>query len=234
MSIERSGPIRVLVIDGHRCILWALEKLIEDARPAMEVVGSTTDCAEALVLLERSAPDVVLLGADLAAPSAFETISRLRSRSSAKLLVLTAVADRTVHGQAVLAGASGVIETATPVEMIVTAIIKVQQGQLWLDRATTGWILADLLGRSSLHLATPERHRIDSLTQREREIIACLSRHSSLSAVQVAQRLHISEHTLRNHLTTIYGKLGVTSRLGLFAFAQRHGLDGPARASSSP
>lgn len=234
MSIERSGPTRVLVIDGHRCSLWALEKLIEDAKPDMEVVGSTTDCVEALVLLDRTAPDVVLLGVDLAAPSGFETISRLRARSPAKLLVLTAVADRTAHGQAVLAGASGVIETATPVEMIVTAISKIQQGQLWLDRTTTGRILADLLVRSSLHLATPERHRIASLTQREREIITCLSRYTSLPAGQVAQRLHISEHTLRNHLTAIYGKLGVTSRLGLFAFAQRHGLDGPVRSSTSP
>lgn len=147
---------------------------------------------------------------------------------------MTTMADRQVHGQAILAGASGVIETVTMPELIITAIIKVHQGQLWLDRTTTGRLLADFLGRTPLQLPTPDRRRIALLTRREREIIACLSREAPLSAGQVAQRLHISEHTLRNHLTAIYGKLGVASRLGLFAFAQRHGLDAPSRSSGLP
>ncbi len=227
MSTERSGPIRVLVVDGHRCILWALEKLIGDAKPAMEVVGSATSPADALALLNKTAPDVVLLGIDLAMQSGFDAISWFRAQSPAKLLVMTTLQDRSVHGQAVLCGACGVLEMAEPAELIVTAITKVVQGQLWLDRATTGRILADCLSRVPARVPDPESQRITSLTEREREIVAALSRYTAMSAVQVAQKLHISEHTLRNHLTSIYGKLGVTSRLGLFAFAQRHGLDMP-------
>jgi DNA-binding NarL/FixJ family response regulator len=225
MSTERSRPIRVLIVDDHRCILWGLEKLIQSGKPVMEVVGSATNCAEALALMDKAAPDIILLDLDLGTESGLDAISLFRARSPAKILVLTALQDKWVHGQAVLAGAHGVVETVAPVDAILTAIVKVDQGQIWLDRATIGRILGEFSSQDPAQEADPEWQKISSLTDREREIIAVMSNHADVPASGVAEKLHISEHTLRNHLTAIYYKLRVTSRLGLFAYAQNHGLD---------
>ena len=70
----------------------------------------------------------------------------------------------------------------------------------------------------------PEQRRIDQLTPRERQLVVTLASDAAAPGKVVAQRLHISEHTLRNHLTSVYGKLGVSNRVELYAFAQRHGL----------
>lgn len=71
----------------------------------------------------------------------------------------------------------------------------------------------------------PEQRKIDALT--EREIVAVTAAHAGANARAIAEKLHTSEHTLRNYLTSIYGKLGVDSRLALFAYAHKHGLAGP-------
>jgi DNA-binding CsgD family transcriptional regulator len=70
----------------------------------------------------------------------------------------------------------------------------------------------------------PEHDRIGSLTKRERQSVAVIAGDPSASAKALAARLHISEHTLRNHLTSVYSKLGVPNRVALYAYAHRHGL----------
>jgi len=226
MTAARMTPIRVLLVDDHRCILWGLEKLVQSGMPAMEVAGAATSCAEAFGLLDSVRPDIILLDLDLGKESGLETIAQFRARSSARILVLTALADKALHGQAIIAGASGVVETVAPVDTILTAISKVDQGQLWIDRTTVGRIFAELAARGPERPADPEQVRIASLTARERQIVAVLSHQVGVPACTIAGMLHISEHTLRNHLTAIYNKLGVSGRLALFAYAQRHGLDG--------
>lgn len=225
MSSKRSGPIRVLIVDDHRCVLWALERLVQSATPAMQAVGGATDHLEALALVAETQPNVILLGLDPAAQGALQTISLFRARSRAKVLVMTAVQDKAAHARAVLAGACGVIDVAASPEAIVTAIVKVDQGQIWLDRTTLGRMLDEFLSRYPTPDADPDSQKLALLSAREREIVAAMSSNAGVPAGRVAAKLHISEHTLRNHLTAIYGKLGVGNRLGLFAYAQSHGLD---------
>lgn len=220
-----TGPIRVFLIDDHRSILWGLEKLVESARPAMQMVGSASGCAASLERLEAAAPDVILLDLDLGAESGLDAIPRLLERTSAKILVLTGVRDKNVHDRAVLAGARGVVEKEAPAETILTAIARVHEGQLWLDRAATGRIFVEFSRRGTAQAADPEQQKIDSLTEREREIIAATATNAGATAKAIAEKLHISEHTLRNHLTSIYDKLAVANRLELYAYANRHGLD---------
>ncbi|HSN40460.1 MAG TPA: response regulator transcription factor [Burkholderiales bacterium] len=225
MTAQRSGPIRVFLIDDHRSILWGLEKLIQSGKPAMEVVGSTTGYAEALPLLEKAAPDLILLDMDLGEASGLDAIPQLMARSPAKILVLTGLRDKSVHDQAVLAGARGVVEKEAPAETILMAIAKVHEGQLWLDRAATGRIFVEFSRQGAAQATDPERKKLSALTDREREIIAVIVAHAGATAKMIAEKLHISEHTLRNHLTSIYDKLNVANRLELFAYAQKHGLD---------
>ena len=220
--------IRVFLIDDHRSILWGLEKLIESAKPDMHVVGSTTSYREALKKLEEVSPDVILLDLDLGEENGLDAIPKLIAASSAKILVLTGLRDESAHHNAILAGARGVVEKEARAEAILTAIRKVHQGEIWLDRAATGRLLVEVSrkmeGRNSVNSA---QARIATLTAREREVITLSVANAGATAKAIAEKLRISEHTLRNHLTSIYEKLGVANRLELFAFAHEHKLAKP-------
>ena len=234
MTAQNSAPIRVLIIDDHRSILWGLERLIESGKPAMQVVGTATNCTEALKLIDEAAPDLFLLDIDLGDEIGVDEIPNLMARSRAKILVLTGIRDESLHDKAVLAGASGVVEKEASAETILAAIEKVHEGQLWLDRVATGRIFLEFSRDSAAQTVDPERVKILSLTERESEIVAITATHAGANAKAIAEMLYISEHTLRNHLTSIYDKLQVASRLELFAYAHKHGLTKrpPSKASN--
>ena len=190
----------------------------------MEVVGSATNCAEALKLIDETAPDLILLDIDLGGENGVREIPKLIARSRAKILFLTGLRDESIHDEAVLAGASGVVEKEASAETILTAIEKVHEGQIWLNRIATGRIFVEFSRESAAQAASPERAKIASLTDREREIVSVAASHAGANAKAIAEMLHISEHTLRNHLTSIYDKLDVANRLEMFAYAHKHGL----------
>jgi len=221
---DTKEPIRVFMIDDHRSILWGLERLIESGKPAMKVVGSAESVTAALKLLDSAQPDVILLDIDLGTENGIDGIPKLTMRSKARILVLTGVRDKAAHDKAVLAGACGVVEKESPAETILTAIDKVNEGQVWLDRAATGRIFVEFSRDSVGQAVDPDRVKISSLTVREREIVAITAGNAGATAKTIAQILFISEHTLRNHLTSIYNKLEVANRLELFAYAHKHDL----------
>jgi DNA-binding NarL/FixJ family response regulator len=224
MAAKNSAPIRVLLIDDHRSILWGLERLIESGKPAMQVVGTATNCADALKLIDEAAPNLILLDIGLGNENGVNEIPNLLARSHAKILVLTGLRDESLHDKAVLAGASGVVEKEAPAETILAAIEKVHEGQLWLDRVATGRIFLEFARENAAQTVDPERVKIASLTDREREIVSIAATHAGFNAKAIAEMLYISEHTLRNHLTSIYDKLHVANRLELFAYVHKHGL----------
>jgi DNA-binding NarL/FixJ family response regulator len=216
-------PIRVFLIDDHRTILWGLEKLIESGKPGMRVVGSATSYMEAAKLIDEASPDIIVLDLDLGHESGLDAIPKLVATSKAKILVLTGLRDESIRHKAVLAGARGVVEKEARADAILSAICKVHEGEIWLDRASTGRLLVEVSRKSAKpQPPSPEQQRIAALTLREREIIALTAASPGATAKAVAEKLHISEHTLRNHLTSIYEKLGVANRLELFAFAHQH------------
>jgi len=224
MAANNSAPIRVFLIDDHRSILWGLERLIESGKPAMQVVGTATNCADALKLIDEAAPNLILLDIGLGTENGVNEIPNLLARSHAKILVLTGLRDESLHDKAVLAGASGVVEKEAPAETILAAIEKVHEGQLWLDRVATGRIFLEFARENAAQAVDPERVKIASLTDREREIVSIAATHAGFNAKAIAEMLYISEHTLRNHLTSIYDKLQVANRLELFAYVHKHGL----------
>ena len=229
MDTKTAAPIRVMIIDDHRSILWGLERLIESGKPSMQVVGTATNCVDALNMIDDAAPDIILLDIGLGNENGVDEIPNLLGHSRAKVLVLTGIRDESIHDKAVLAGASGVVEKEASAETILAAIQKVHEGQLWLDRVATGRIFLEMSRDNAAQAHDPERAKISSLTEREREIVALAATHAGANAKAIAEMLFISEHTLRNHLTSIYDKLQVANRLELFAYAHKHGL---AKASS--
>ncbi len=138
--------------------------------------------------------------------------------------MLTGLRDPFIHDNAVLAGARGVVGKKDAPEDILKAIVKVHQGELWLDRAATGRIFVELSRKGGSEETDPERQKIASLTARERQIVSTIVGEPGAIANTIAEKLHISEHTLRNHLTSIYEKLRVANRVELYVYANKHDL----------
>jgi DNA-binding NarL/FixJ family response regulator len=108
-------------------------------------------------------------------------------------------------------------------ELILTAI-EVHEGQIWLRSCATSRVFVEFSREGAAHAANPERAKMESLTDRERMVVVATTCNAGATAKEIAAGLHISEHTLRNHLTSIYDKLDVANRLELFAYAQKYGL----------
>ncbi len=217
-------PIRTLLVCDQPIIAWGLEKLLQSMHPHLELANSVAGCTEAAPLLVAMPPDVILI--DLDGGNGVETIAPLSSLSPARVLALTASRDQSLKDSAVVAGARGVVGKHEPVESLTKAIEKVHHGELWIDRSATGRIFQQLTENRTSQFASADQQRIATLTRRERQTVAEIARDAAASSKLIAHRLNISDNTLRNHLHSIYAKLGLSSRLELFAYAKLHAISG--------
>ena len=231
MTELKVNTIRVLLIDDHRSVLWGLEKLINSQEPKMQVIGKFTSFAEAFPELEKLSPDIILLDLDLGTEQGIDIIPKLVAITKAKILVLTGSRDAELHDRTIIAGAKGVLEKEKPAETILTAIERVHEGQIWLNQARIGRIILELCRKKSDEDNSPDRKKIESLTARERNIILAVTGRAGATGNEIAKKLHISESTLRNHLSSIYSKLGLTNRLELWDYAHKNGLSNASDAT---
>jgi DNA-binding NarL/FixJ family response regulator len=192
MSQQTSqNTIRILLIDDHQSFLWGMVKLIESDSPNFTVIGTASDIAEALTILDREQPDVILLDIDLRGVNSLDSMPLVRKATSAMVLILTGVRDAETHERAVMAGARGVVQKEAPAEMILKAIKKVYEGEIWLDRLTTGRLFSKLLDHSN-NQVSPEAAKIASLTSRDLEIIYVMSEHGRSTNKQISVHLNMS------------------------------------------
>ncbi len=224
-------PIRVFIAEDHQITLWGLHRLIDAAAPRMHVVGTASTRTELMNHDAATEADVILLDLDLGGEDTAESMASLRQRCPGKVLVVTGADDLDQHRRAVMQGARGVVHKAEPAETILRAIEKVDAGEVWLHRSLLGEVMSMLTNPSpgGQHQLDPAAQRIASLTPREREIVVTMVRSAGSKQLAVADALGMSDHTLRNHLTTIYSKLGVRGRLELHVFASAHGLGAGSR-----
>jgi len=173
--------------------------------------------------VQREQPDLVLLDMDSLAGRGLHLISNLLDVSPAsRVLGITSSGDKGMHRQAVRLGIMGIVQRCQPPRDLVRAIEKIKAGEVWLDRSLTASVLGEMSRRQVSGAINEESRAIESLTGREREVIAAVG--EGLNNKGIAGRLFISEVTVRHHLTSIYSKLNVSSRLELIIFAYRHGL----------
>jgi DNA-binding NarL/FixJ family response regulator len=222
-----NGAISVLLVEDHQTMLWGLQKLIDAERPRMAVAGMARNCSDALASAAQLAPDVILLDLDLGGVSMIEFLPQLLANGLSRVLVLTAAHHTETLDLAVRRGARGILHKEVPAGQVLKAIEKIHRGELWFDAETMGRVFGQLLGARSASGPDPALEKHASLTAREREIVSAAVEHSGSANHVVAERLFISEHTLRNHLTSIYRKLDVTNRLEMYVYAIRHGLIQP-------
>ncbi len=199
---------------------WGLARLVETAAPALALAGVSRDLAAYPSMDASAEPDVVVVHVETA--EANERLLDLHGQSRAKILAVGGSADDSLLDAAILAGARGWVRASDPPDTLLRAIEKVHQGEVWLDRGATGRIFVAMARQQGGRSGHPEQDKIATLTRRERQTVAALTQDSSANGKRLAERLHISENTLRNHLTSIYSKLGLSNRVELYAFAQRH------------
>lgn len=209
--------IRIALIDDHPSITWGLRSLIETESPRMTPVGEAHDVSAARQLLRECAPDVVVLDLDLGGESGAKLIAEFL-HTPMRFLLLTGVRDTAQLDAALLAGARGVVSKTEMPERILRAIERVHAGEMWMDRARS----ASLFDQLRLQAAAQTPDPFAGLTPREREIVKATVDMNGAPNKRVAERLGISEATLRNALSTIYSKTGAANRLQLFAQVTHH------------
>lgn len=224
-------PIRVFLAEDHAITLWGLQRLIESRPGVMTVVGTAGTREAFLGHATLCQADVLLMDLDLAGADGLDLLPDVQRQSTARVLVLTASEDTQRLCRAIELGARGVLHKSEPPQHILSAIEQVHQGGAWLDPRLMGEVLGRLTSGQPRTSAPQDARqaRIASLTARERDIVAALSRSPSEKLMVVASQLGMSENTLRNHLTTVYSKLGVRGRLELHVFAAENGLTTPMR-----
>jgi len=226
MATSLSQPIRVVIVDDHVVVRTGLRMLIE-SQPGIIVVGEAGNGAEALAVVARTQPNIIVLDLDLGGESGLDYFPGLRTAAStARVLVLTGVRDPELHRRAVRLGSMGLVRKEEAAEVLLQAIKKVHAGEVWLEPAMIASVLGEMTGTRASQLLDPEAAKIASLTEREREVVTLMGQ--GLRNKQIAERLGISETTVRHHLTSIFAKLGVTDRLELVIYIYRHGLARPS------
>jgi two-component system, NarL family, nitrate/nitrite response regulator NarL len=219
------GPIRILLIDDHVIFRAGLRMLIENHK-GMVVVGEAGTRIDALAIAAREKPQVILLDLDMGNESGLDFLRELLDAAAgARVVMLTGVRDPEAHRRAVLLGAMGLVLKDKAAEVLIKAIEKVHAGEVWLDRSLTASVLSEMSQASELRRADPDAKRLSSLTHREREIVELVC--EGLKNRQIADRLFISEATVRNHLTSILSKLELSDRFELALYAYRHHLAKP-------
>lgn len=215
----KNASIHVYIVTDQPLIALGFSGLAGSSDREIRVAGSTTACSLALRQLDKCKADLTLLDLDLSTEAAVDSIPELRKKT--RILAYTGACDVALQDKAILLGARGVVDKRAGADTLLVAIRRVHEGQIWLDRAATGRIFVEF-SRGSLRGDDNGQEKIETLTERERQIVRAAATHAGANAKKIAAVLNISESTLRNHLTSIYAKLGLANRLELFAYLQKH------------
>ena len=211
-----SNPIRILITDDHAIVREGQRALIE-TEPGMEVVGEAADGLEAVELARALQPDVILLDLLMPRMGGVEAIQEIRTRDPrARILVLTSFAEDEKVYAAIKAGALGyLLKDASPDE-ILTAIHEVYRGEPSMPPVIAHKLMSELQRTSS------QPPTEDPLTVRELEILKLVAQ--GLPNLEIAEKLVVSERTVRTHVSNILGKLHLANRTQAALYALREGL----------
>lgn len=215
--------IQVMLVDDHQTMLWGLQRLLEGAGNGIRVVASATTIEAARLELTRCTPNVVLLDLDLNGQCSLELLPLILANENTRVLIFTGSRDEALLERAIRGGARGLLRKDAPADQVIKAVAKVSAGELWIEHTMMARVLNDLTRPVQPKLG-PEARRLASLTPREHKIIAAIVRGNGALNRSLAESLCISEHTLRNHLVSVYKKLEVANRLELYVYAVKHQL----------
>jgi len=206
--------VKLVIVDDHRVVRSGVKALIE-TEPGLEVIGEAGDGREAVTKVKAQQPDVVLMDLVMPEMDGVEATSEITKLSPApEILILTSFSEEERIIQAIKAGASGyLIKDASPDELV-QAIEDVYHGESTLDPKVAGTVLRSVQNE-------PEDSS-EELTDREIEVLELLA--EGLPNEDIAEKLYISERTVRSHVSNILGKLDLANRTQAALYAVRNGF----------
>jgi DNA-binding NarL/FixJ family response regulator len=226
---DLKNKIRIVVADDHPIFRDGLCRLLA-LEDDFEIVAQAHDGREVLQVLQEHEPDILLLDLKMPNLDGLGTLQRLQaSRNRTKVIVLTASEDKSEFVQAVKFGTSGIVLKQTATELLIKSIRKVHAGEIWLDSNTTAAVMRQFASPEEFPPSAPppppmqtrDRER-SPLSQREREIVSLVAQ--GFKNKEMAEKMFISEQTVKNHLHNIFDKLGVSDRLELALYAIHNNL----------
>jgi DNA-binding NarL/FixJ family response regulator len=210
---------RVVLCDDQVFVCEGLNAILGTA-PDIEVVGMAYDGEEALQLVERLQPDLVLMDLKMPVLSGVQATRQIHQNfPQIKILVLTTYDFDEWVLEAVRAGANGYLLKDTPREQLFAAIRGTMQGKSFIDPAVAPKLLNHL---SSSPPASPKDEAAGLLSERELDVLQLVAQ--GLSNLEIAQKLYLSEGTVKNYVSAIFAKINVTDRTQATLFALRNGL----------
>jgi two-component system nitrate/nitrite response regulator NarL len=223
MDNRRLQPTRILIADDHPIFRDGLRRLLE-TEPDLKVIGEACDGAEAVRLAKQLKPDILLL--DLAMPrhpglEALREMSSASNQNMVRVILLTAAAEKAQIVEALQLGARGVVLKDSATQLLLKAIHTVMAGEYWVGRESVSNLVQYL--RTLVQSSGEEaRQKKFGLTPRELEIVSAVV--AGYSNKETAEYFKISEDTVKHHLSNIFDKLGVSTRLELALFAVNQSL----------
>jgi DNA-binding NarL/FixJ family response regulator len=210
--------MKILLCDDQAVIRDGLEMLL-NLEKDFQVVGSAQDGAEAVELAEQKRPDLILMDLKMPGVNGIEATRRIRAKfPEIKILVLTTYDEDEWVFDAIRAGASGYLLKDTPRQKIVEAIRGTMEGKSFVDPAVAGKMMAQI----SSNQKQPVSVLAEKLTERELDVLRLIAK--GFNNADIAAQLHLSEGTVRNHVSAILEKLGVSDRTQAAVIAIQHGM----------
>jgi two-component system, NarL family, nitrate/nitrite response regulator NarL len=224
---DTKQKIRIVVADDHPIFRDGLCKLLA-LEEDFEVVAQASDGRQVLEVIQQLEPDILLLDLKMPGLDGLATLQRLQAaKNKTRVIVLTASDDKNEFVQAMKLGTSGIVLKQTATELLIKSIRKVHAGEIWLDSHTTAAVIRQFVANDEPPAPAPvqsaprDRER-SPLSQREREIVALVAQ--GFKNKEMAEKMFISEQTVKNHLHNIFDKLGVSDRLELALYAIHNNL----------
>jgi DNA-binding NarL/FixJ family response regulator len=210
--------VRVLICDDQVVVCEGLKAILSTI-DGIEVVGIANDGTQAIDLTSQLQPDVVLMDLKMPIINGIQATRTIRAQfPKIRVLVLTTYDFDEWVFDAIRSGASGYLLKDSPRELLVAAIQGTADGKSYIDRSVAGKLL-DQISRGT---ASPDPALAGLLSERERDVLRLLAR--GFSNPDIAQRLYLSEGTVRNYVSAIFSKLGVSDRTQAAVLALRAGL----------
>jgi NarL family two-component system response regulator LiaR len=213
-----SAPIRLLLVDDHAIIRQGIKALLR-ARPEIEVVGEAGSGEEGVALCEQHAPDVVLLDLVMPGIGGVEAARRIKLASPrTHVIVLTSYHEDEHILPAIRAGALSYLLKDIPPEELVEAIRKAARGEATLSSQVATLLMQALQG-TSVNTSAPQP---PPLSQRELEVLRLIA--EGLANTEIAEKLFVSETTVKSHVSNILGKLHLADRTQAAVYAWKQGI----------
>jgi len=211
--------MRILLVDDHEVVRVGVRALIE-RQPGMEVVGEAATVREAVSQAEQLAPDVVVLDIRLPGGNGLEACRQIKAlRPDTRIIVLTSYPDDKVLFDAITSGADGYVLKQIGSDDLIRALERVGRGESLLDPSVTDRVFAKMR-----EVRQQERaHAFADLSAQEMQILACVAEGKTNREIGAA--LQLSEKTVRNYVSIILSKLGLSSRAQAAAYAARHRIE---------